>query len=178
MFEQRILCHALPNSFNSTPSKKDETSCTNQQTDKSVQDLKRQALHRKLEQYELRIHQCAKLYDQAFARFQSETCNTFSSHHFGSFTELMHCVKNYVHQHTKLFLRRIRYTESSFHVKLLRQHSAHCRSTRMNKTVDVYPRIIVDVPHVALNARQLDYLSRAGQFVYFKFTLRIFFSSI
>ena len=176
MFEQRILCHALPNSFNSMPSKNGEKQHTNQQTDKTIQDLKRQTLHWKLEQYELRIHQHEKLYDQAVARFQSEICNTFSSHHFGSFNDLMHCVNNYVHQHVKLFLCRIRYRESSFHVKLLRQHGCHRQSSRMNSTVDVYPRIIVDVPHVALNCQQLDYLSRAGQFELF--SSFILFSSI
>jgi hypothetical protein len=73
----------------------------------------------------------------------------------------MYDVKIYVHQNTKLFLRQIRYKESCFHAKLLPQHP---QSSRVNKAVDVYPQIIVDVPHVSLNSHQLDYLSRAGQF--------------
>ena len=98
---------------------------SNQQNDRTIQNLKHQTLHRKLEQHELRIHQYEKLYDKAVARFQSETCNTFSSHHFDSLNEFTRYVKNY-----------------------MRQHGCHRQSSRMNKTMDVYPRIIVDVPHV------------------------------
>lgn len=164
MFEQRILCHALPNSFNSISNKNDEKSCTNAQTIKTIQEAKRQALNEKLEHYELRIHQYEKLYHQTFARFQAETSNIHSLDQMHSFDEFMHYVTCYLYQHTKLFLRRIRHKESVFRVKLLRQHGCHRRMSRLSKTVDVYPRIIVDVPHVALNSQQLDYLSRAGLF--------------
>lgn len=171
MFEQRILCHALPNSFNSIPKK-------NEPTNKTIQDAKRQALYEKLEHYEFRVHEYEKLYNQALDRFRTETSIIRSLDQMHSFGEFMHYINCYLNQHTKLFLRRVRDRESVFRVKLLRQHGCYRRSSRLNKTVDVYPRIIVDVSNVALNSQQLDYLSRAGQFVYFKFTLRIFFSSI
>jgi hypothetical protein len=54
MFEQRILCHELPNSFNSITINNHEEQCTNKRH-KIVQDLKRQMLNAKLEQYELKI---------------------------------------------------------------------------------------------------------------------------
>ncbi len=69
----------------------------------------------------------------------------------------MYFVKIYVYHHTKLFLRQIRYKESCFHAKLLRQHRRH-KSRSASKTIDVYPQIIVDVPKVKLNQSQLDYI--------------------
>ncbi len=74
----------------------------------------------------------------------------------------MYFVKIYVYHHTKLLLRQIRYKESCFHAKLLRQHRRH-KSRSASKTIDVYPQIIVDVPKVLLNQSQLDYLSHTGQ---------------
>lgn len=181
MFEQRILCHALPNSFHATLNESDEKPCTKKSRDKTLQDLKRQMLQKKLEQYELRIHQCTILYEQTLTRFYLETGDTSSWRQMKSSSEFMHYVTCYLHHHAKLCLRQIRYTESSFHVKLLRQQHCHRPSSRMNKHVDVYPRIIVDVPHVALNSHQLDYLSRAGEFDHHRANIHVhscFFSLI
>lgn len=162
MFEQQILCHQLPNSFNSMVNQNgDEKQSTNKETDKTVQALKRRILNAKLEQYESDLQQYAQLYNRELTKLEFETCNMSSLHQIGLIGQIMYDVKLYVHQHTKLFLRQIRYKESCFHAKLLRQHR---QSSRVNKAVDVYPQIIVDVPHVSLNAHQLDYLSRAGQF--------------
>jgi len=112
------------------------------------------------ENYSKNTHPSSFL-ERTIAKLEFETCNISSLHQIGLIGQIMYDVKIYVHQHTKLFLRQIRYKESCFHAKLLRQHR---QSSRVNKTVDVYPQIIVDVPHVSLNSHQLDYLSRAGQF--------------
>jgi len=89
------------------------------------------------------------------ATFQSEIYKTESSHQIDRRDEVMYFVKIYVHHHTQIMLRQIRYNESCFHVKLLLH-----QSRAASKMVDVYSQIIVDMPKVKLNQNQLDYLSR------------------
>ncbi len=139
----------------------EEEQCVNKRN-KMIQDLKRQMLNAELEQYELKIQHYEHLYEQELAIFQSEIHKTESSHQIGHLNELMYCVKIYINHHTTLFLLQIRYKESCFHVKLLR-HYRNYQSRSPNKTIDVYPQIIVDVSNVSLNQNQLDYLSRTGK---------------
>ncbi len=125
---------------------------------KSVQEVKRQMLNVELERYELQLQHHEQLYENELAIFQSEIYKSKSSYQICHFNELMHLIKTYVTQHTKLLLRQIRYKESAFHIRLLR-HYRRRSSLISNKTIDVYPQIIIDVPKVSLNHRQLDYLS-------------------
>lgn len=161
MFEQRILCHQLPNSFDLMTTNDNEEQCGNERK-KMAQGAKRQMLHTQLELYELKIQHYDHLYEQTLAVFQAEINKTKSFYQMSESNMLMHFIKIYVYHHTKLMLRRIRYKESRLHVKLLR-HQHRRQSLPANKTIDVYPRIIVDVPNVSLNHHQLDYLSRTGQ---------------
>jgi hypothetical protein len=71
MFEQRILCHKLPNSFNFLTINNDEEKSINKRN-KMIQDLKRQMLNTELERYELKIQHYEHLYEQELATFQSE----------------------------------------------------------------------------------------------------------
>jgi hypothetical protein len=48
MFEQQILCHKLPNSFNSVTINNNQEQCVNKRN-KMVPDLKRQMLNAELE---------------------------------------------------------------------------------------------------------------------------------
>jgi hypothetical protein len=166
MFEQRILCHKLPNSFDSSTIHDNEEQCVNKRN-KMVRDLKRQMLNTELEHYELKIQHYEHLYEQELATFQSEIYKTESSYQICHLNELIYFVKIYIYHHTKLLLRQIRYKESCFHVKLIRHHRRRRRrrhpSFTLSNTIDVYPRIIVDVPKVSLNQNQLDYLSRTGK---------------
>jgi cell fate regulator YaaT (PSP1 superfamily) len=75
MFEQRILCHKLPNSFNPITINDNKEQCVNKHN-KMVQDLKRQMLNAELEQYELKIQHYEHLYEQELATFQSEIYKT------------------------------------------------------------------------------------------------------
>ncbi len=161
MFEQRILCHELPSSFNSISINNNEEQCVLRRN-KMVQDLKRQMLNMELEQYELKIQHYEHLYEQELATFQSEIYKTESLYQICHSNELMYFVKIYLYHHTQLLLRQIRYKESRFRFKLLRHHRRH-QSRSASKTIDVYPQIIVDVPKVSLNQNQLDYLSRTGK---------------
>ena len=106
MFEQQILCHELPSSFNSITINNNEEQCVNK-CNKMVQDLKRQMLNTELERYE-------HLYEQELATFQSEMYKTESSYQICHLKKLMHFVKIYVYHHTKLLLRQIYYKESFF----------------------------------------------------------------
>ncbi len=162
MFEQRILCHKLPNSFNYITINNKKEQYVNKRN-KMVQDLKRQMLNLELEQYELQIQHYEHLYEQELVTFQSAIYKTESSYQICHLNELMHFIKIYLYHHTKLLLCQIRYKESCFHVKLLRHHRRRHQFFASSNTVDVYPRIIIDVPKVTLNQSQLDYLSRTGK---------------
>jgi len=162
MFEQQILCHKLPNSFNNI-----KTSINNEESNinacnKIIQDFKRQMLHIKLEQYEIKIQQYEYQFEQEFAAFELETSRTNSLYQISHVNELMHYLKTYLYHNTNLLIRQVRYKESCLHVKLSRQY--HRQRLSAQKNIDVYPQIIVDAEKVPLNCIELDYLSRNGKF--------------
>ncbi len=161
MFEQRIFCRKLSHSFNNI-NINDNQEYSENKRNKMIQELKRQILNSELEKYELKLHHYEDLYEQELATLQSEIQRTESSYQIARCNELMYFVKIYVHHHTQMMLRQIRYNESRFHVKLLRHHRRH-QSRSVRKTIDVYPQIIVDVPIGKLNQSQLEYLSHTGQ---------------
>ena len=79
MFEQRILCHQLPDFFNSITACNHEERRTNKHT-KAVQDLKRQMLSVKLQQYETNIQRYEHLYQQKLETLQSDIHKNKSSY--------------------------------------------------------------------------------------------------
>jgi hypothetical protein len=79
MFEQRILCHKLPNSFNFLATNNNEEQSVNKRN-KMIQDLKRQMFNTELERYELKIQHYEHLYEQELATFQSEIYRAKSSY--------------------------------------------------------------------------------------------------
>jgi len=162
MFEQRILCHKLPNPFNCININNNQEQCENQRN-KIVQDLKHQMLNTELVRYELKIQHYEHLYEQGLATFQSEIYTTQSSYQIAHLNELMCFVKIYVYHHIQLLLRQIRYKESCSHVKLLRHHQRHQTRSSNKTNINVYPQIIVDIPKAKLNQSQLNYLSLTGQ---------------
>ncbi len=163
IFEQRILCHQLPSSFNSITIDNNQEQCVHKRH-KIIQDLKRRKLNIELEQYEIKIQHYDNLYEQKLTEFESETSKINSSYQMCHFNMLIHFVKTYVYHHTNILIRQIRYKESSCHIKLLRHRHHHRRQSLTTKTIiDVYPQIIVDVPKISLTRSQLDYLSRNGK---------------
>jgi hypothetical protein len=170
MFEQRILCHKLPNLFNSIKDDHIEEPCINKRH-KIIQDLKRRMLNAELEQYEIKIQNYEYQYEQELITFNSEISKTNSSYQMCQLNVLTHLVKNYVYHHTKILMRKIRFKESCLHVKLVHRRRRpppvppH-QSSPTKKIIDVYPQIIVDVAKVSLNQIQLDYLSHTGKFEY------------
>ena len=167
ILEQRILCHQLPNSFNSitTDDSNEEQQQQNvNKQNKIIQDLKRQILNIELEEYEMRIQHYDYLYEQELTALESKTSKINLPYQMCHFDMLMYLVKTYVYHHTNLMIRQIRYKESYCHIKLLRHYyrrRRHLLTTK--KTIDVYPQIIIDIPKVSLSPMQLDYLSRNGK---------------
>jgi hypothetical protein len=161
MFEQQILCHKSPNSFNCIKIHSDKEKNVNKRH-KIIQDFKRQMLDAKLEQYETKIQQYEYFYEQELATFKSQAFKIDSSYQISRLDTLMHFVKTYVYHHKSILIRRIRYRESCLHAKLIHHHRRRQPQTT-GKIIDVYPQILVDVPKVSLNRIQLEYLSHTGK---------------
>jgi hypothetical protein len=166
MFEQQILCHKLPKSFDFIQIDNYEQQCVNKRN-KTIQDAKRRMFNVELEQYEINIQHYECLYEQELTTFESETFKT-NSYQMSRLDMLMYFVKIYVYHHTNILMRQIRFKKSCLHVRLSRRHHRQLLSTQKN--IDVYPQIIVDVAKISLNRSQLDYLSHNDK-------LRITFSS-
>lgn len=161
MFEQRIVCHKLPKSFNEVKVNVDEKQSVNKQN-KMIQETKRQMLNDKLAGYEIKIQQFEQTYQQKLKAFESDISKTHNSYQQDQTDAIMNFVKTYLDHQTKTILHNIRYKESCRRAKLLRHRHSNITSTK--KIIDVYPQIIVDVPKVSLNSAQLNYLSRNGKY--------------
>ena len=163
IFEQRILCHKLPNSFDSIDIDLNPQQCANKRN-KVIQEIKRQMLNVRIEEYESKIQHYEHLYQQEFDALQLQILNPSSSPKKCQTDILLYFVKLYLNHVTNRHMRQIRYKESCLHIKLMRQsrHDRHHPSSK-KKTINVYPQIIVDVPKVSLNRTQLDYLSHNGK---------------
>ena len=161
MFEQRILCRQLSNSFYGDSIDTDAQQNANK-FKKNVQEFKRRMLNAELEHYEKKIEKYEHLYQQELSAFQLEMDST-NSHQLCQSKILMRLVQDYLYYHTDIFIRRIRWKESGYHVKLMQRYHRQLSATRKNNIIDVYPQVIVDVDKVSLNRVQLDYLSRNGK---------------
>ena len=160
LFEQRILCHKLPKSFDSIKTDSIQEQCQNKRN-KIIQELKRRMLNVDLEQYEIKIQSYEHLFQENLTTLQLQILNPTSDSHKCQVDIVMHFVKQYFTHHTNTCIHQIRYQESCLHAKFLRHYRRHSSAT--NKTIDVYPQIIVDVSKVSLNHKQLEYLSRCGK---------------
>ena len=162
MFEQRIVCQQLPNSFyESNPSidaKQNINKCK-----KTVQEFKCRMLNSELEQFEIKIQQYEDLYQEQLNAFQLEMVHNTNSHQLCQVEMLQRLLQTYLYYHTSKFLRHIRWKESNYHVKLVQCYYRQLSSTRKTNTIDVYPQFIVDVEKISLNRIQLDYLPHNGK---------------
>ena len=101
MFEQQILCHKLPKSFDSIKTHNNEEEWVNKRH-KIIQDFKRRMLNIELGQYEIEIQQYEYLYEQELTAFESETSKINSSYQMCQLNMFMHFVKTYLYHHTKI----------------------------------------------------------------------------
>jgi hypothetical protein len=160
IFEQQILCHTLPKTFDDIPIAKYQNLFGNE-ANKIMQELKRRKLNDQLKKYELKLMHYEDLYQTEINMFESKLIQISLNHEHTQSDILMTLLRCYLSHQTNRLIRQIRYKESFVHVKLVRQYRRHLLSKQ--QIVDVYPQIIVDVPKVSLNRLQLDYLSQSGK---------------
>ena len=167
MFEQRILCHRLPESPDTIMSNVDVKELTKRHC-KMLQELKRAKLDIELKEYEEKIHHYKQQYDEEFNILQQQIQNPTDSQQKDTIDAVLYLVQSYFNHYTNKRLRQIRYKETCFHVTLTRHSRRHHRhrqhrSLSEENMINVYPRVIVDVPKISLNRAQLDYLSHKGR---------------
>jgi len=172
MFEQRILCHKLPKSFDAIEPILVQEQCESK-SKKLIQESKRQMLHAQMENYENRIQYYEDLYQQDLNKLQLQILNPNPVVDRCQIDILMYCVQLYFNHYTNRLIRQIRYKESCLHAKLLRHSRRHLLTSKAKDYV--YPQILVDVPKPSLNQIQLDYLSRNGKLKYLLDTNNILF---
>ncbi|CAF1535325.1 unnamed protein product [Adineta ricciae] len=160
MLEQQILCHQLPESLDSILPNLDMKKLS-QKHCKMVQELKRFTLNLELQRYEEDIHRYEQLYQEEFNKLQEQIQNPTSSDYKHQIDILMYSVESYLNNYKHRLLRQIRHREACFHTNLIRQRRRRQSFMRENN-IQVHPQIIVDVPKVALNDGQLQFLSQNG----------------
>ena len=132
MFEQRIVCQQLPNSFYEASTSIDAKQNINK-CKKTIQEFKRRMLNGELEQFEINIQQYEDLYQEQLNAFQLEMVDNTNSHQLCQLEMLKHLVQTYLYHHTTKFIRHIRWKESNYHVKLVQCYyrqlssTSHCR---------------------------------------------------
>ncbi|CAM4905503.1 unnamed protein product [Rotaria socialis] len=159
IFEQRILCHSLPKTFDDIPIVTYQNLFGNE-ANKIMQELKRRKLNDQLKNYELKLQDYEDLYQTEINIFESKLIQTSLNHQHIQADIFMTLLKCYLSHYTNRLIRQIRYKEACVHVKLVRQHRRRHLLSKQ-QIVDVYPQIIVDVPKISLNRIQLDYLSKS-----------------
>ncbi|CAF4383889.1 unnamed protein product, partial [Rotaria magnacalcarata] len=168
IFEQRILCHSLPKTFDDIPILTYQNLFGNE-PNKIMQELKRRKLNDQLKKYELKLQDYEDLYQTEINIFESKLIQTSLNHQHIQADIFMTLLKCYSSRYTNRLIRQIRYKEACVHVKLVRQHRRHLLSKQ--QIVDVYPQIIFDVPKIPLNRIQLDYLSKSGKSIPFFYSI-------
>ena len=146
-FQQRILCHRLPKSFDVIP-RHDIN-----QLPKQWQESKRRLLTVEFEKYETELRGHGRAYELEWTRARL-------SAHRDEGEIVLQCIQDYLAQYTNRQIRAIRFQESRLHTKLSRRRSP---STAATAPIDVYPRVIIDTGKILLNRAQLDYLSHHGR---------------
>jgi hypothetical protein len=146
-FQQRILCHRLPTSF-------DEISRHGiNQLQKHRQESQRRLLTVEFDKYETELRGHGHVYELEWTRARLSANRDEDE-------TVLQCMNGYLAQCTNRHMRTIRFQESRLHTKLSRRRSSSATATA---PIDVYPCVIVDTDKVLLNRAQLDYLSRHGR---------------
>ncbi|UJR18760.1 hypothetical protein I4U23_005666 [Adineta vaga] len=161
MFEQRVLCHQLPESLDTVISNVDLQQLTKRRY-KMLQELKRVTLDAKLREYEQQIQDYEHLYQEDLISLQYQIQNPSSSNYKHQINILMYFLQSYLNHYTQKLMRKIRFKEACLHVKLTRHRRRHQQSFLPQNIINVYPQTIVDVKKIALNRTQLEYLSQNG----------------
>ena len=164
IFQQRILCHRLPQSFNQIEEMTDKTDNMTVQN-KHVQEAKRRKLDRTLQDYETKLLDCEHRYQDEFSKLEMQLWKQHYSETRDHYDRMMQSLQDYFDQHKHRTMRTIRYREACVRTALqkLQRRQMSRKSKKKAKKVDVYPQVIVDTKKLSLNQRQLDYLSQRGE---------------
>jgi hypothetical protein len=175
-FQQRILCHRLPQSLDECEDMTDLTNNIHVQN-KSIQEAKRRQLDRTLKHYETQLLDYDHLYEQEWYNLEIELLKQYYPANKLNYDQIIECLQNFLNHRQYRTIRTIRYREACMGValrKIQRRHmSKKTKNTNKNKKkkknrmIEVYPQVIVDTSKLCLNQRQLDYLSHRGNLIFF-----------
>ncbi|CAF4988162.1 unnamed protein product, partial [Rotaria magnacalcarata] len=127
IFEQRILCHSLPKTFDDIPIVTYQNLFGNE-ANKTIRELKRRKRNDQLKNYELKFQHYEDLYPTKIDIFQSKLIQTSLNHQHIQADIFMTLLKCYLNHNTNRLIRQIRYKEACVHVKLVRQYRRHLLS--------------------------------------------------
>ena len=168
MFEVRVLCRRLPKAIDDfhgdqfislgigSSTSTNDNHATMKTIKKNVEQqmrvLDRQCLAQTLQAYELQIEENEKLFQKEWLRlFDNDELlrQEENVHRIENFTI---CLNNYLQHRMDTGLRRIRYKETIFRMKLnhprRRGSSSQQRSSPLsetNRTMNVYPEVIIEI---------------------------------
>lgn len=166
LFQQRILCHRLPRSFDQMNENITDHTNHTHMLNKNVQETKRQQLDRCLEKYETSLLDNEDHYQNELCHFERQLWRHHYSENRAHCDLIVQCVQNYLNHRQYRTIRTIRYEEVCVRTALRKLHRRQTsgKNHEKNKSiVDVYPQVILDVTKTSLNQRQLNYLSHRGK---------------
>ncbi|CAF4742945.1 unnamed protein product, partial [Rotaria magnacalcarata] len=111
IFEQRILCHSLPKTFDDIPIVTYQNLFGNE-ANKIMQELKRRKLNDQLKNYELKLQDYEDLYQTEINIFESKVMQTSLNHQHIQADIFMTLLKCYLSHYTNRLIRQIRYKEA------------------------------------------------------------------
>ncbi len=177
MFEVWILCRRLSSSSSilGHSNNNNNNNTTKKNVEQQIKDYKRQSLAKTLEEYELEIEENESLYQEELLRlFEKDELLRQQSDQTENF---INCLNTYLKQRIDARIRRIRYKETIFRIKLSRpRHRYSQPSTSLiaaNRTTNVYPEVIIEVSETdqqqqrPFTDKELALLSSAGILILF-----------
>ena len=177
MFEVRILCRRLSSSSSSSilehNNNNNNDNTTKKNVERQIRDYKRQSLAKTLEEYELQIEENESLYQEELLRLFKEN-DELSRQQSDQTENFINCLNTYLKQRVDARIRRIRYKETIFRIKLNRprhRYSQPLTSLTANRTTNVYPEAIIEVSKTdqqqSFTDKELALLSSAGILISF-----------
>ena len=104
IFEQQILCHTLPKTFDDIPIAKYQNLFGNE-ANKIMQELKRRKLNDQLKKYELKLMHYEDLYQTEINMFESKLIQISLNHEDTQLDILMILLKCYLSYYTNRLVR-------------------------------------------------------------------------
>ena len=170
MFEVRVLCRRLPKLVNDFGVSKiisldisSSISANNnsinhkvmsKNDEQQIRDFDRQCLAKRLQTYELQIEENEKSYHNEWHRLFENDELLRPEENVRRIENFTNCLNNYLQHRMDTGLRRIRYKETIFRMKLNHprrrgyswQQQRSSLLSETNRTMNVYPEVIIEIP--------------------------------